>query len=231
MMNQVIIDNLEQIRNKNNFTKKDMAKLMGISRQTYDKRLNGAELKWDEMANLRLKLNIDLNSFVLQEAKFDEYPIIHPRRPIKELIDDFLIYDIHPDKIRELILKEIFQKYFSKKSFYEKLIQNNRAICDFAMILEIKDNPVTKREQNTAKEILIKKIKNAKIKTSEKRVKKNILEKIELLSEKDCYYILNFSSLAIKTLLQYIPKTDYSLLKRLGYKTLLDKYINKNTEA
>ena len=229
-MNQVIIDNLEQIRSKNNFTKTDMAKLMGISRQTYDKRLNGAELKWDEMANLRLKLNIDLNALVSQEAKFDEYPIIQLTKSLQELFDDFLTYDIHPNKVRELILQKIFQKYFSKKSFYEKLIQNNRAICDFAMILEIKDTPLTKSKQNTAKEILIKKIKNAKIKTSEKRVKKNILNKIKVLSEKDCYYILNFSSLAIKTLLQYIPKSDYSLLNKLGYKTLLDKYINKNTE-
>jgi len=97
--------------------------------------------------------------------------------------------------------------------------------CTFLLKLDL-----IKSKQNTAKEILIKKIKNAKIKTSEKRVKKNILNKIKVLSEKDCYYILNFSSLAIKTLLQYIPKSDYSLLNKLGYKTLLDKYINEKTE-
>jgi DNA-binding XRE family transcriptional regulator len=229
-MNKVIIDNLEQIRTKNNINKTAMAGLMGITRQTYDKRLKGAELKWDEMANLRLKLNINLNDLVLQEAKFDEYPIMHLRQPLKELFDDFLIYDIHPNKLRELILQKIFKKYFSKKSLYEKLIQNNRAICDFAMILEVKDTSFIKSKQNTAKEILIKKIKNAKIKTSEKRVKKNILDKIKLLSDKDCYYILNFSDLAIKTLLQYIPKSDHTILNNIGYKTFLDKYINENTE-
>ena len=65
-MDYTIVDALEKIRSENKFSKTKMASLMGITRQTYYKRLEGAELKWDEIANLRLKLNIDLNSLVYQ---------------------------------------------------------------------------------------------------------------------------------------------------------------------
>lgn len=223
-MNQVIIDNLEEIRSKNNFTKIKMAELMGITRQTYDKRLSGAELKWDEMVNLHLKLKVDLNSLVLHESKFDEYSMIKRLPGVEELFEDYIDYDIHPDKIRKLILQTIFEKYFSKKSFYEKLIQNNRAIVDFAQIIENENSKITKAKKNLSKKILIQMIKDSKIKTSEKSVKKNILDKIKLLSEKDCFYILSFPNIAINTLLQYIPKSDYPLLKKLGYHDLIETY-------
>lgn len=218
-MNQVIIDNLEQIRSKNNFTKTKMARIMGITRQTYDKRLSGAELKWDEMANLKLKLNVDLNSLVFEESTFDELPIQKRENHLENLFKDYINYDIHPDAVRKLILHKIFIKFFSKKSFYEKLIQNNRAIADFATILFYLDKSQVANKKT--KESLTNYVKNAKIKTSEKRVKKNIIDKLSLLSEKDCYYIFNFSKLAARILLEFIPKKDYSTLKILGYGTLL----------
>ena len=224
-MNQVIIDNLEEIRSKNNFTKIKMADLMGMTRQTYDKRLKGAELKWDEMTKLHLNLKIDLNSLVFNESTFDEYSIAKRSGGIEELFEDYIDYGIHPNEIRKLILKKIFEKYFSKKSFYEKLIKNNRAIVDFSKILEDKNSKISKAKKSSSKEILIQMIKDSKIRTSEKTVKKNILDKIKLLSEKDCFYILSFPNVAIKTLLQYIPKSDYPLLRKLGYHDLLETYL------
>ncbi|MEA3452342.1 MAG: hypothetical protein U9Q83_10635 [Bacteroidota bacterium] len=224
-MNQVIIDNLEEIRSKNNFTKIKMATLMGITRQTYDKRLSGTELKWDEMTKLHLNLKIDLNSLVLEESVYDECSIVKRSHEIEELFEDYIDYEIHPNEIRKLILQSIFEKYFSKKSFYEKLIKNNRAILDFAKIIESANSKITKAKKSSSKEILIQMIKDSKIKTSEKSIKKNILDKIKLLSEKDCFYILSFPDLAIRTLLQYIPKSDYLLLGKLGYQNLLKTYL------
>ena len=210
---------LEQIRSKNNLKITEMARLMGITRQSYYKRLKGAELKWDEMANLKLKLNIDLNSLVFAESKYDELPVQKREHGLENLFKDYINYDIHPDEVRKLILHKIFVKFFSKKSFYEKLVQNNRAIADFATILLSIDK--SRISNKKTKESLINCVKNAKIKTSEKRVKKNIIDKLSLLSEKDCYYIFNFSKLAAEILLEFVPKKDYSTLKILGYGTLL----------
>jgi len=121
-------------------------------------------------------------------------------------------------------LNKIFKRYFSEKSFYEKLLQNNRAIVDFAKMLhEFKINKGEKISKEKSKDLLIKKLKNFEVDTSENRVKKNILNKIEVLSEKDCYYILTFNQLAAKVLLQFISKTDQGFIKIIGYKGLLAK--------
>jgi hypothetical protein len=178
-------------------------------------------VKLDEIANLRLKLNIDLNSLVCKENKLDEQSI-KKKHNLGSLVKDCINYDIDPDEARKLILHKIFVKFFSKKSFYEKQVQNNRAIADFAAILlSIDNSQITSKR---TKENLIDCIKNAKIKTSEKRAKKNIIDKLSLLNERDCYYLFNFSRLAAEVLLEFAfekaKKTNNS-----RYRVIKRKYI------
>ena len=224
-MNSVISDNLEKIRLKNNLTNTKIAEIMGITRQTYHKSINGTrDFKWSEMANLRLELEVDLNKLVLSNYQFctTEKDIVD--NELSQLYKDFVEYDINPIEVRKLIIKKIFISYFSKKSFYEKLVQNNRAIVDFANILyNLKFEQREKALKNKSKMLLIDKIKKSQSKVFEKRVKKNILEKISILNEKDCYYILTFNKLAAEILVSFISENDIKFLKRIGYKELLVK--------
>lgn len=224
-MGKITRDNVEKIRIFNKLSVVRMADTMGISRAKYNNFKNhNRSLKEEELAKLRVSLGVDLNQLIISNYEFSmtEKELLTNKE--LQLFRDSIDYSIDSNQIVELILNKIFTRYFSEKSFYKKLLQNNRAIVDFAKMLhEFKINKGEKISKEKSKDLLIKKLKNFKIDTSENRVKKNILNKIELLSEKDCYYILTFNQLAAKVLLQFISKTDQGFIKIIGYKGLLAK--------
>lgn len=224
-MGKITRDNVEKIRIFNKLSVVRMADIMGISRAKYNNFKNhNRSLKEEELAKLRVSLGVDLNQLIISNYEFSmtEKELLTNKE--LQLFRDSIDYSIDSNQIVELILNKIFTRYFSEKSFYEKLLQNNRAIVDFAKMLhEFNINKGEKISKEKSKDLLIRKLKNFKIDTSENRVKKNILNKIELLSEKDCYYILTFNQLAAKVLLQFISKTDQGFIKIIGYKGLLAK--------
>jgi len=224
-MSKITRDNVEKIRIFNKMTSTKMADIMGISRAKYNNFKNDArELKENELLKLRVNLGIDLNKLMTESYVFSDFEKALLNDDALQIFTDCLDYDINNDQIITIILNNIFQKYFSEKSFYEKILQNNRAIIDFSQVLySLTIEKKNKISRDRAKNFLIDKIRESKLDISEKRVKRNILDKIEILDEKDCYYILTFNKLAAKIILKYIPKHDFKVLKGLGYKQYLVK--------
>lgn len=220
-MNQIITDNLEKIRIDNALSVKDMADTMGVSRETYYKILEGRNINMKSLINLHVNLNVDLNALLCSD-QYDSSGTKKTNTKLTDLFIDFTEYDINPLEVRKLIMQKIAIKYFSKKSAIEQIVQNNRAILDFIIILKNIKLGIAKDKQSQAKKILSELVENAEIKFSENSVKKNILNKLSILTNKDCYHILNFPNIFIEILLSNIPKNDSWLIEKLGYDCLFE---------
>lgn len=227
-MNSTIINNLEKIKLANSLNNREMADIMGITRQTYGKISNGRDIRWDEMANLRLKLSVDLNKLVLDEYRFTKVDENNKNtNELNVLFQDFINYGLSANKIREAILLEIFKKFLKEKSLYEKHIigRDNRSMVELSKILWfLSSSKYTPKNQS--KLYLSNIIKKQKITNFSKKVKKNLIERIETMSEKDCFYMIDNPKLAAKVLISFFDKSDKRTLNLFGFKEILEEIIN-----
>jgi len=225
-MNQVISTNLSKIRILNKLSKVQMSEIMGITRQTYSKIENGADIKWDSMARLRTKLEIDLNELVLDEYTFKlSTSTTNASNNLHQLFTDFVDYDLNPDFLRTEIIKKILNKTILKKPFAMRVLklQNNRLIIEFMMILtHLREETNSKILRNKAKSLLEETIKKHKASLFDKIVKKSLLRQSENLTNLDCYYLVSYPEIAIQILSNSISKFDKQTMRYLGCKVLKD---------
>lgn len=225
-MNSVISSNLSKIRIMSNLSKVQMAEIMGITRQTYSKIENGADIKWDSMARLRTKLGVDLNDLVLDEYKFKlSTSKLNDNDSLQQLFSDFINYQLDPDFLRTEIIKKILNKTILKKPFAMRVLklQNNRLIIEFMTILtHIREETNSKILRTKAKSVLNETIKKHKASLFDKLVKKSLSRQIETLTDLDCYYLVSFPEIAIQILSDTINKFDKQTMRYLGCKVLKD---------
>ncbi|MBE0515290.1 helix-turn-helix transcriptional regulator [Sulfurimonas sp.] len=232
-MNSIIVRNLSKIRIMNNLSKTAFAEKMGITRQTFNKIENGADLKWDNMAKLRLNLGVDLNALVLDEYIFKK-PVDDVKQGsiLHELFNDFIAYDLNPDLIRREIIAAILKKTMLNKPWLMKILkfQNNRLIIEFMQILTIisKQNHTKLTMRKKGKKILEETINKHKADSFDKYVKKHLLKQLNLLNDMDCYYLISHPQIALQILTNSINKIDREALKYFGCEIFLEdkKFIN-----
>ena len=226
-MNSVISSNLSKIRIINNLSKVQMAEIMGITRQTYGKIENGADIKWDSMARLHTKLGVDLNDLVLNEYKFKlSRNKLIDNSSLQQLVIDFIDYEGDPTILRKNIVQSILNKTILKKPFAMQVLklQNNRLIVELITILTHikKETDFNKTSRRKAKILLEETIKKHKADLFSNMVKKSLLKKLEILTSVDCYYLITNSDLAIQMLSDTINKFDKQTMRYLGCKVLKD---------
>lgn len=225
-MKNIIGSNLLKIRTINKFTLEKMGEIMGTTRQTYAKYENGDnDIRWDNMARLRINLGIDLNELVLDEYKFKlSTHKLSDNGSLQQLFIDFIDYKGDPDILRKEIVQTILNKTILKKPFAMKVLklQNNRLIVELiTMLTHIKEETdFNKTSRSKAKNLLEETIKKHKADLFSNMVKKSLLKKLEILTSVDCYYLITYSNIAIQILSDTINKFDKQTMRYLGCKVI-----------
>lgn len=227
-MNSIIASNLSKIRIMNNLSKSQMAEIMGITRQTYNKIEQGAGIKCDSVAKLSIKLGISLDELLLDQYKLKSSTNKQNKNnsSIQQLFIDFIDCEGDPNIIKKEIVHKTLNKTILKKPFAMKVLklQNNRLIVELITILTNikKETNFNKIPRSKAKDILEETIKKHKANLFSGMVKKSLLKKLDVLSSADCYYLITYSDIATQILSDSINKFDKQTIRYLGCEVLKD---------